>query len=34
MAVKALELGILYPRFVDDEMGNLVGFLRSSGPSR
>jgi mono/diheme cytochrome c family protein len=34
MAVKALELGILYPRFVDDEMGNLVGFLKSSGPSR
>jgi mono/diheme cytochrome c family protein len=34
MAVKALELGILYPRFVDDEMGNLVGFLKSSARSR
>jgi mono/diheme cytochrome c family protein len=34
MAVKALELGILYPRFIDDEMGNLVGFLYSSGRSR
>ena len=34
MAVKALELGILYPRFVDDEMGNLVGFLRSATRSR
>lgn len=34
MAVKALELGILYPRFVDDEMGNLVGFLKSAGRSR
>jgi cytochrome c2 len=34
MAVKALELGILYPRFVDDEMGNLVGFLKSAARSR
>jgi len=30
MAQKALELGILYPRFVDDETANLVGFLKSA----
>jgi cytochrome c551/c552 len=30
MAAKALELGILYPRFADDEMGNLVAFLRNA----
>ena len=30
MAEKARELGVLYPRFVDDEMDNLVGFLRSA----
>ncbi len=29
MAVKALDLGLWYPRFVDDELGNLVGYLRS-----
>ncbi len=30
MAVIALERGVLYPRFSDDELGHLVGFLRSS----
>lgn len=30
MAAKAIEVGVLYPRFADDEMGNLVGFLRSA----
>ncbi len=30
MAVIALERGVLYPRFSGDEMGHLVGFLRSS----
>jgi hypothetical protein len=30
MADKARELGVLYPRFADDEMDNLVGFLRSA----
>jgi len=29
MAAKAMEVGVLYPRFADDEMLNLVGFLRS-----
>jgi cytochrome c551/c552 len=29
MAAKALEMGILYPRFDADELNNLVGFLRS-----
>ena len=29
MAAKALEMGILYPRFDGDELNNLVGFLRS-----
>jgi len=28
MAAKALDLGVWYPRFVDDELGNLVGYLR------
>jgi cytochrome c2 len=30
MAAKAMEIGVLYPRFADDEMLNLVAFLRSS----
>jgi cytochrome c2 len=30
MAAKAMELGMLYPRFADDEMLNLVAFLKSS----
>jgi mono/diheme cytochrome c family protein len=30
MAVKAAELGVLYPRFAGDELANLVGFLRSA----
>ena len=30
MAAKARELGILYPRFSDDEMRNLVAFLRTA----
>ena len=30
MAAKAIEVGVLYPRFADDEMLNLVAFLRSS----
>ncbi len=29
MAVKAREVGVLYPRFAGDELDNLVGFLRS-----
>jgi cytochrome c2 len=29
MAAVAVERGILYPRFSGDEMGNLIGFLRS-----
>lgn len=29
MAVKAMDLGVWYPRFVDDELDNLVGYLRS-----
>lgn len=29
MAAKAIEIGLLYPRFAEDEMRNLVGFLRS-----
>ena len=29
MAVKAMDLGVWYPRFIDDELGNLVGYLRS-----
>jgi hypothetical protein len=28
MAAKARELGVSYPRFVDQELGNLVGYLR------
>jgi hypothetical protein len=31
MAAKAAELGILYPRFTDDEVGSLVSYLRSVG---
>jgi mono/diheme cytochrome c family protein len=34
MAVEARQMGVLYPRFSDDEMGNLVGFLRSSVKSQ
>jgi cytochrome c551/c552 len=35
MAVVALERGILYPRFSDGEMGDLLGYLRSvAEPSR
>jgi len=30
MAARAMELGVLYPRFAEDEMLNLVAFLRSS----
>lgn len=30
MAAVAAERGVLYPRFSGDEMGNLVGFLRSN----
>lgn len=30
MAAKALEIGVLYPRFVDGEMNHLLGFLRSA----
>ncbi len=30
MAARARELGLSYPRFADDEMGNLVGYLRSA----
>ncbi|MBI4635042.1 MAG: c-type cytochrome [Candidatus Rokubacteria bacterium] len=30
MAAKAIELGVLYPRFTGDEMGNLLAFLRSA----
>ncbi len=29
MAVKALDLGVWYPRFAEDELDNLVGYLRS-----
>ena len=29
MAAKAMEIGVLYPRFAEDEMLNLVAFLRS-----
>jgi mono/diheme cytochrome c family protein len=31
MAAIALERGILYPRFSDDEMAQLVGYLRTGG---
>lgn len=30
MAAKAMEVGVLYPRFAEDEMLNLVAFLRGS----
>ena len=30
MAAKAIEIGVLYPRFAGDDMLNLVAFLRSS----
>src|SRR5262245_30343165 len=29
MAAKTIEVGVLYPRFTDDEMLNLVAFLLS-----
>jgi cytochrome c2 len=29
MAVKALDLGVLYPRFVEHELADLVGYLKS-----
>jgi mono/diheme cytochrome c family protein len=29
MAAKAMEIGVLYPRFAEDEMLNLVAFLRT-----
>jgi cytochrome c2 len=29
MAEKAREVGVLYPRFSGDEMGNLIGFLKT-----
>ncbi len=29
MAAKAREIGVTYPRFVEHELGNLVGYLRS-----
>jgi mono/diheme cytochrome c family protein len=31
MAVKALEVGVRYPRFAGNEMRDLVGFLKSAG---
>jgi hypothetical protein len=34
MAAKALERGVLYPRFSGDEMPNLLAFLRSAGGRR
>ncbi len=30
MSAKAREVGVLYPRFVGDELDNLLGFLRSA----
>lgn len=30
MAAKAMEVGVLYPRFSNDEMGNLVAYLRTA----
>jgi mono/diheme cytochrome c family protein len=34
MAAVALQRGVLYPRFTDDEMAHLLGFLRSGGRAR
>jgi cytochrome c len=34
MAEEAKRMGALYPRFSGEEMGNLVGFLRSSAKSQ
>ena len=34
MAEEAKRMGTLYPRFSGEEMGNLVGFLRSSAKSQ
>lgn len=33
MAEEAKRMGVLYPRFSGEEMGNLVGFLRSAATS-
>jgi hypothetical protein len=33
MAEEAKRMGVLYPRFSGEEMGNLVGFLRSAAKS-
>jgi hypothetical protein len=33
MAEEARRMGVSYPRFTDDEMGNLVGLLRSAAKS-
>ncbi len=33
MAAKSVEVGVLYPRFTDDEMRNLVAVLRSGAAS-
>jgi mono/diheme cytochrome c family protein len=34
MAARAMEMGLFYPRFTGDEMGDLVGFLRTAAASR
>jgi cytochrome c2 len=34
IAAKALERGVLYPRFNDDEMAHLIAFLRSGDGAR
>jgi cytochrome c551/c552 len=34
MAAMATRQGIAYPRFADDEMGNLVGFLKQAAATR
>ena len=34
MAAMAARQGIAYPRFADDEMGNLVGFLKQAAATR
>jgi hypothetical protein len=33
MAEEARRMGVLYPRFTGEEMGNLVGLLRSTAKS-
>jgi mono/diheme cytochrome c family protein len=30
MAAKAAEMGVMYPRFTDNEVGSLVSYLRSA----